>query len=190
MVNKDLNNSEEIEDFSFEETEDVEDEKSMKEKLKSLRQKLKEKEEESKQNLDGWQRARAELVNKEKQLQSEKLEIYKQASANILEELLPVLDGYEMARKNKTAWEKVEANWRMGVEYIFQQLINVSENAGLKKVEPKIGDILDVNKMSAMEEVGTDDEKLDHTVCEVIQSGYELNGKLLREAKVKIYIKK
>jgi molecular chaperone GrpE len=158
--------------------------------LKSLRQKLKEKEEESKQNLDGWQRARAELVNKEKQLQSEKLEIYKQASANILEELLPVLDGYEMARKNKTAWEKVEANWRMGVEYIFQQLIGITESEGLKKIEPKIGDKFHVGEMHAIEELSVDDESKDHTVAEVVQAGYELNGRLLRESKVKIYIKK
>lgn len=178
------------EDFSFEETGEFGDEKNIKEKLKDLREKLKEKTEEAKINLDGWQRARADLVNKEKQLQMEKLEIYKNASANILEELIPVMDSYEMARKNVSAWENVEKNWRMGVEYIFQQLLTIAENSGLKKIEPKIGDIFDVNSMHAIEEVATDDEKADHTISDIIQSGYELNGKLLREAKVKIFIKK
>ncbi len=190
---KDQNNNnadENLEDFSFEETGAEGDEKSLQEKLKNLREKLKEKTEEAKQNLDGWQRARAEVVNKEKQIQSEKLEIYKQAATNILEELIPVLDGYEMARKNKESWEKVETNWRVGIEYIFQQLMGVTENSGLKKVEPKVGDVFDVNKMHAIEEVETDDDNLDHKVSDIIQSGYELNGKLLREAKVKIYIRK
>jgi molecular chaperone GrpE len=183
-------NNENLDDFSFEETADSGDEKSLKDKLKDLKDKLKEKTEEAKLNLDGWQRARAELVNKDKQIQSEKVEIYKQASANILEELIPVLDGYEIARKNKDAWEKVEANWRVGIEYIFQQFSTVTENAGLKKVDPKQGEKFDVNKMHAIEEVETDEASKDHTVSEVIQSGYELNGKLLREAKVKIFIKK
>lgn len=193
MPKNDLNNNEELEnteDFSFEDLNEAGDEKSLKDKLKDLREKLKEKTEEARANLDGWQRSRAELVNKEKQLQTEKLEIYKQAAASILEELIPVLDSYEMARKNKEAWEKVEANWRVGVEYIFQQLLGVTDNAGLKKIEPKKGEAFDVNKMHAIEEVETSDENSDHKISEVIQSGYELNGKLLREAKVKIYIKK
>jgi len=181
---------ENTEDFSFEETGEAGDEKSLKDKLKDIREQLKIKTEEAKQNLDGWQRARAELVNKDKQLQSERVEIYKQASANILEELIPVLDGYEMARKNKESWEKVESNWRVGIEYIFQQLTNVTDSAGLKKVDPKVGDKFDVNKMHAIEEVLTEIDKDDHTVADIIQSGYELNGKLLREAKVKIYIRK
>jgi molecular chaperone GrpE len=186
----DINTNNEDEDVVFEDTTEMGDEKNLKEKLKDLRDKLKEKTEEAKNNLDGWQRARAELVNKEKQLQSEKVEIYKNAAASILEDLIPVLDSYEMARKNVSAWESVEKNWRMGVEYIFQQLLTITDNSGLKKVEPKLGDTFNVNNMHAIEEVVTDDEKMDHKVSEFIQSGYELNGKLLREAKVKIFIKK
>lgn len=182
-----MNNDEEV---IIEELDDQGDEKTLKQKLKDLKLQLKEKEKESKENLDGWQRARADLVNKEKQITAEKLEIYKSAAANLLEEIIPVLDSYEMARKNKENWEKVEQNWRVGVEYIFQQLITVCENAGLKKVDVKMGDKFDVNSMSAVEEISTEDASQDHTVSDIIQSGYELNGKLLREVKVKIFIKK
>lgn len=189
MVNQE-ENMENLEDFEFEAMDEVGDEKSMKEKLKDLRIKLKEKTEEAKANLDGWQRARAELVNKDKQLQAERVEVYKSAAAQIMEELLPVLDGFEIAKKNKEAWERVDSNWRTGIEYIFSNMYNTLEANGLKKIEPKLGDTFDVNKMHAIEEVSTDNESKDHKVSEVIQSGYELNGKLLREAKVKIYIKK
>lgn len=185
MQNDDLQD-----EIQFEDTNESGDEMSLKDKLKALREKLKEKTEEAKLNLDGWQRARAELVNKDKQLQNEKVEVYKQATAGIMEELLPTLDGFEMAKKNKDAWEKVDANWRMGIEYIFSNLFNTLEGNGLKKIEPKIGDKFNVNTMHAIEQVVTNDESLDHTVSEIIQSGYELNGKLLREAKVKIFIKK
>lgn len=182
-----MNSEEEI---IVEELDEQGDEKSLRQKLKDLKFQLKEKEKEAKENLDGWQRARADLVNKEKQIQAEKAEIYKNAAANLLEEIIPVLDSYEMAKKNKTAWESVDANWRVGVEYIFQQLITVCENAGLKKVNVKVGDKFDVAQMSAVEEVSTEDAFQDHTVSDIIQSGYELNGKLLREVKVKIFIKK
>jgi len=182
-----MNNEDEI---IVEELDEQGDEKSLKQKLKDLKLQLKEKEKEAKENLDGWQRARADLANKEKQIQAEKIEIYKNAAANLLEEIIPVLDSYEMAKKNKAAWESVDANWRVGVEYIFQQLITVCENAGLKKVNVKMGDKFDVARMSAVEEVSTEDASQDHTVSDIIQSGYELNGKLLREVKVKIFIKK
>jgi molecular chaperone GrpE len=187
---KNQGNNENEEEIVFEETEDVQDEATLKDRLKDLRQKLKDKTEEARNNLDGWQRARAEVVNKDKQLQSEKLEIYKNAAANILEELIPVLDSFEMAKRNKEVWERVDTNWRTGVEYIFSQLFSVTENNGLKKVEPELGEKFNVNKMHAIEEVATDDESKDHCVSEIVQVGYELNGKLLREAKVKIYIKK
>lgn len=185
MSNEETKIEEEIID-----TEEIQDEANLKDKLKALKLELKEKEKEAKENLNGWQRARADLANKEKQISAERAEIYKNAAANLLEEIIPVLDSYEMAKKNKSAWESVDNNWRVGVEYIFQQLITVCENAGLKKLDVKVGDIFDVNKMSAVEEVSTEDTSQDHTVSDIIQSGYELNGKLLREVKVKIFIKK
>lgn len=177
-------------DIEFEDLAETGDELSLQTKIKELRKKLKEKELEAKTNLDGWQRARAELINKEKQLATEKLEIYKNASANLIEEILPALDSFEMAKRNKEVWEKVDSNWRAGIDYIFSQLNSVLENTGLKKIEPVVGANFDVNTMHAIEEVSTDIATSDHTISEVVQSGYELNGKLLREAKVKIFIKK
>jgi hypothetical protein len=68
--------------------------------------------------------------------------------------------------------------------------ITVAENAGLKRLDVKLGDKFDVNTMSAVEEVATDELDKDQCLSAIIQSGYELNGKLLREVKEKIFIKK
>jgi molecular chaperone GrpE len=180
-----------VEDFVAEASSDeAGDELSMQDKIKKLKKELKEEQVKSKEYLDGWQRARADLVNKEKQLQADKLEIYKNANAGLLEDMIPVLDSYELARKNVQAWEAVEKNWRIGIEYIFTQLSSVVDSFGLKSVSPMTGDKFDIDKMSASEEVETDDEAKDHTVESLVQTGYELNGKLLREAKVKIWVKK
>ena len=177
------------EDLEFVDTDAQGDEKSLQEKIKSLREKLKVKEKEAKENLDGWQRARAELVNKEKQLGEEKISIMKYANASLIEEILPTFDNFEMAKRNKEIWEKVDQNWRVGVEYIFGNLKNVLLEVGLKEISPKEVDNFNVSEMEAVEEIDGNDTN-DHKVAELVQTGYTLNSKLLRPAKVKIYIKK
>mgnify|MGYP000900570783 CR=1 FL=1 len=158
--------------------------------IKQLTDELTAKTEEAKTNLDGWQRSRAELANKEKQLVAERAQIYKNATAHVLEELIPVLDSYEMARKNKQSWESVDPNWRVGVEYIFSQMEKVLFDNGLEIINVKVGDQFDVNTMQAVEEVITEVDSEDHKVSEIIQTGYRLNGKTLRETRVKIFVKK
>lgn len=188
MSKKKDNLDEEISEFV--DTPETSEEETMKDKIKSLREKITTLESESKANLDGWQRARAELINKDRQIKEERLDIYRGATAHLVEELIPALDAYEMAKKNTEAWEKVDKNWRVGVEYIFTKVLSTLENNGLKKVEAKVADKFDLNSMHSVEDVSTDDEAKDHTVSEVLQTGYELNGKLIREAKVKVFVKK
>jgi molecular chaperone GrpE len=180
-----------IEDFVAEASSDESgDEMSLQEKVKKLKKELKEEQAKSKEYLDGWQRARADLVNKEKQLQADKLEIYKSANANLIEELIPSLDAYEMAKSNKAVWEAVDAKWRIGVEYIYTGIESALSGNGLVKIQPSSEADFDINKMAAVAEVETSEDDKDHKIESVVQSGYELNGKLLREAKVKIWVKR
>ncbi len=188
MIN---NNIEEIvEDVEFVNLDETGDEKSLKDKLKDLRIKLKEKTEEAKTNLDGWQRSRAEMVNKEKQMQTQFADTVKFANISLLEEIIPSFDNFEMAKRNKEIWEKVDQNWRVGVEYIFTNLKNVVVNAGLKEIIPSENSDFSTSEMESTEEVVTEDATKDHKVAGLVQTGYTLHGKLLRPAKVKIYIKK
>jgi molecular chaperone GrpE len=178
------------EELEFIDTPESNEEETLKDKIKSLKEKITALESESKANLDGWQRARAELINKDRQIKEERLDIYRSATAHLVEELIPALDAYEMAKKNLEAWEKVDKNWRVGVEYIFTKVLSTLESNGLKTVEAKVGDKFDLNNMHSVEDVATEDESKDHTVSEVLQTGYLLNGKLIREAKVKVFVKK
>ena len=93
--------------------------------LKKLREKLKESEKKAEEYLTGWQKERAESVNLRKRLEEEKRDFAKFAKEDIATELIPVLDSFESAFKNKEVWEKVDKNWRMGVEYIHTQLLGV-----------------------------------------------------------------
>jgi molecular chaperone GrpE len=173
-----------------EEGEEFSDNQKTKNKVKELREKLDIKEKEAKEYLDGWQRARAELVNKEKQLLSDRQDFIKAGNRRLMEAVLPSLDNFHMAKRNVEAWEKVENNWRIGIEYIFTNLENALFEEGLSEIKPKIGEKFDVNTMESLDEIETDDERKDHTIESVIQVGYKHFDKLLRPAKVKIFVKK
>ena len=100
-------------------------------------------------------------------------------------ELLQTLDSFESAFKNKEAWEKVDANWRKGVEYIHSQFSSVLSQHGLTVVNP-LGETFDHNRDEAIEIVPVENEDDDGKILEVVASGYKLHDKLIRAPKVKV----
>ncbi|OHA79918.1 MAG: nucleotide exchange factor GrpE [Candidatus Yonathbacteria bacterium RIFCSPHIGHO2_01_FULL_44_41] len=171
------------EDLQFESEEDLE---SPALALKKLREKLRSCEKEKKEYLDGWQRMRADFANVRKDEETRRGEMIKFASEGLVDDLLPVLDSFTMAFSNKEAWEKVDANWRKGVEYIYAQMYSVLESRGLTSIG-EIGEQTDPRLHVAIEEVpATRDEEVG-TVSEVIQKGYRLHSKVIRPAKVKSF---
>lgn len=155
--------------------------------LENLRNKLKKCQKERQEYLDGWQRTKADLINARKEFERQRGEYVTHAREGLLEELLPVVDSFDMAFSNKEAWEKVDKNWRMGVEYIHSQLMKVLTENGVKVLEP-IGETFDPKVHDSVESVQTDDPKLDHTIVHVRQRGFELHGKIVRPPKVVVYV--
>ena len=92
-----------------------------------------------------------------------------------------------MAFSNKEAWEKVDKNWRMGVEYIHQQLMKVLGENGVSEIAPKIGDGVDANMHDLIEVVHTDDKSKDHTIASVMQKGYKMKDRVVRPARAKVF---
>jgi len=158
---------------------------TQKDVLKNLREKLKKALEEKQDYLDKWQRAQAEFINARKRDQDAKQEFLKFAKEDVLSELVPVLESFEMAQSNKESWEKVDQNWRKGVEYIHSQLVKVLENHGLSIID-STGQTFDPTRDEAISYEPVNDPKLDHTVVEVIQKGYGLGGKILKAPRVKV----
>lgn len=154
--------------------------------IKKLREKLKKAEAEKQEYLTGWQRAKADLVNARKRDEEDRKEFVKLANERLIEDLIPVLESFDMAMGNKEAWEKADKNWRIGVEYIYSQLTKALADNGLKEINPKIGEKFDHSKHEAASYEPVGDAKLDHTITGVVQKGYSLNGKLLRPPKVKV----
>lgn len=176
-----MENEEEVE---FEES-DEEGEVSQRDLINRLREKLKEAESKATEYLSGWQKERAESVNLKKRLEEEKKEFAKYAKEDIATEIIPVLDSFESAFRNKEAWEKVDKNWRQGVEYIHTQLVNVLQNHGISVINP-MGEKFDPQRDEAIDTVVMENMEDDHKIMEVVSVGYKLGDKIIRAPKVKI----
>ncbi|MHB1316400.1 MAG: nucleotide exchange factor GrpE [Minisyncoccota bacterium] len=174
----------EVDDVVFEENTEVTGADFQK-KYSILKSRVKELEAKATEYLNGWQRDKADFINLRKKDDEAKKQIVAYAKEDIINELIPVLDSFESAMKNKQAWEKVDPNWRVGVEYIASQLNQTLENNGLKKVYP-LGQPFDHTRDEAIEMLPTEDKKQDGVVVEVIQTGYMLGDRLVRPPKVKV----
>lgn len=155
------------------------------EAIKKLREKLKTAEAEKMEYLTGWQRAKADLINARKRDDADRADFTKYANERLIEGLIPVLESFDLAMNNKVAWEKVDKNWRVGVEYIYNQLKKTLSDSGLEEIDPS-GKPFDHKRDEAAEYIPVDNEKDHHKVIGVIQKGYSLNGKDLRPPKVKV----
>lgn len=153
--------------------------------VKKLRERIKELEAKSQEYLTGWQKERAESVNLRKRLEEEKKEFTKFAKEDIATEIIPVLDSFESAFKNKEAWEKVDKNWRVGVEYIHNQLVSVLSNHGVSVINP-VGENFDPQRDEAVETLEVDKKEDDHKIIEVVSVGYKLQDKIIRAPKVRV----
>ncbi len=173
-----------VDDVVFEENSDV-TAPDVKDRTDKLKARIKELEAKNADLMDKWQRDKADFVNLRKKDEEDKKEFIKFAKADVIAELLPVLDSFESAFKNKEAWEKVDKNWRVGVEYINSQLMTVLGNHALKVINP-VGEMYNAVRDEAVETVKTEAESQDGKIQEVVQVGYELNGKEIRAPKVKV----
>ena len=183
-----VNGAEETSDFEFVESDEEGNAMPAKDVTKKLRDENKKLRAERDEYLTGWQRAKADYINLQRD-SLQKIALSKNmGKEDLLESLMPALDSFDMAISNKVAWEAVDANWRTGVEYIYNHIITALENSGITKIG-LTGEAFDPTLHEAIETLKTDAENDDHTVAEVIQSGYKIGDKIIRPARVKIFQK-
>ncbi len=183
MIDKDEPIQDEILEFVY----NADGEEDLKATLKKLRKDLKESQNEKQEYLTSWQRERADFINYKKNESEQNKRVVAIARERFAEELLPVLDAYDMAFANKEAWEKVDKNWRVGVEYIHQQLIKVLSENGIEEILVQTGDAVDPVLHEAMSTIPTEENEKNHTVAQIIQKGYKSGDKIFRPARVIIY---
>ncbi|HWP42966.1 MAG TPA: nucleotide exchange factor GrpE [Blastocatellia bacterium] len=128
-------------------------------------------------------RRQAEFENYRKRIERDRAEFYHRARADVLTEMLPVIDNFERAL---SSLEKTGADEgvRHGVELIHKQFKDTLTKLGLQPIEA-IGQAFDPNLHEAVTIEPTDEHE-ENTVVEEFQRGYKLGDRLLRPAKVKV----
>ena len=133
--------------------------------------------------LDDLRRLQADFDNYRKRTLREQTARAASASQALVTRLLPVLDNFELA---VSAAEQSRDFDRMlkGVEMVFGELREVLEGEGLVKIEAE-GKPFDPERHEAVIAVEQEDSE-PGTVTDIVRTGYELRGKVLRPAMVKV----
>jgi len=126
------------------------------------------------------QRTQANFENFRKQTEKRVQDIQKFANKDLILQILPILDNFELALKNC----KSDSNeFVKGIELIYSQIFTILENQGIKTIQTE-NQKFDPNLHEALMKVGSC--KPENTIVEELQKGFVLNDKVIRCAKVKI----
>ncbi len=186
--NKDKEQNTEMEDVRFEDqhTEEKKAKGKGRKKKASKEDKLMEEKEALQQKYDElndrFLRLYSEFDNFRKRTAKEKLELIKSASQDLIVDLLPVLDDFERGLK---AFEEHHADPELikGVELIYNKFYNILKQRGLKPME-SMGKEFNTDWHEALTNIPAPSDDLKGKVVDVIQTGYLLNDKVIRYAKV------
>lgn len=187
VINESIESLDDVEFESYSDDMAPMSKNSPQDKINKLKDKISELEKSKQDYLDGWQRSKADYVNLKKRCDDEKTELGKYAREGFISDLIPVIESFDMAFSNKETWEKVDPNWRIGVEYIHKQFMETLTSYGLAEVNP-VGEQFDPQLHTAIENVTTGDNSLDQKVAEVVQKGYKVGDRLIKSPKVKVYV--
>ncbi|MFA7253211.1 MAG: nucleotide exchange factor GrpE [Patescibacteria group bacterium] len=130
----------------------------------------------------GWQRTQADFQNFRRQVEEDRKKLIKKANTDLIMEILPVLDNFQLAAKHVPT-ELESNNWVIGVKQIEKQLESILENSGLSKI-PTVGEQFNPHLHEAIEHIQSD-EPID-IIVEELTSGYKFDDSVLRPAKVKV----
>jgi molecular chaperone GrpE len=128
-------------------------------------------------------RLAADFDNYRKHAEDDKRELYRLAQAQTLLELSPVLDNFRRATEHLPA-HLADDNWVKGVLYVEKQLEQIFESLGVTKIKT-VGEIFNHHLHEAISTEPSNIIPTDHIIAE-LESGYTLNDKVLKPAKVKV----
>lgn len=131
---------------------------------------------------DKYIRLVAEFDNYKKRTLKEKSELILNGSEKTISSILPILDDFERALSDKT---EDPVAIKEGFELIFKKFLKTLETLGVKKIETNDTDF-DVDYHEAIAMVPGMGDAMKGKVIDCIQTGYTLNDKVIRHAKVAV----
>ncbi|TSE10625.1 MULTISPECIES: nucleotide exchange factor GrpE [Aquimarina] len=131
---------------------------------------------------DKFLRLFAEFENYKKRTSKERLELFKTASQDVIQSMLPVLDDFDRASKEIEKSE--DKNLIKGVELIHNKLKETLKSKGLSEVEVIAGDTFNADDHEAITQIPAPSDDLKGKIVDVIEKGYKLGDKVIRFPKV------
>ena len=157
-----------------------------KEQIAELEKKVAEMEAKAAKDKDDYIRLMAEFDNYRRRTAQEKLEIVSMASVETIKGLLPVLDDCERALQVLKDSDDSDAA-KEGTELIYNKLMTYLKSKGLAVIDA-LGQPFDTDLHEAVAQFPVQEEEKKGKVFDVVQTGYTLNGKVIRFAKVVVGI--
>lgn len=134
--------------------------------------------------LTDLKRLQADFENYKKRVKNEEKELYGHLSAQIVTDLIPVLDNFHAATEHVPE-EAKESPWVMGITYIERQFEEVLKNYGVEPLDVKPGDPFDPKKHEALDHKTVEDKPdAPLKIEKIVQKGYQIKDKIIRPAKV------
>lgn len=158
-----------------------ENKKETNKKIEELQGRVKELETKVDESKNDYLRLMAEFETYRRRTAEDRLSLVSSASADTIKGLLPVLDDCERAMAILA--DSSDEAAREGTELIFNKLMAFLKTKGLSVIEAK-GEKFNVDFHEAVTQFPVADETQKGMVIDVTQTGYLLNGKVLRYAKV------
>lgn len=155
-------------------------------RIEELEKKVAGLEEKTAKEKDDYIRLMAEFDNFRRRTAQEKLELVSMASTETIKGLLPILDDCERALKVLLESDDSDAA-KEGTELIFSKLMGYLKTKGLAVIEA-MDQPFDTDLHEAVAQFPVQEEEKKGKVFDVVQTGYTLNGKVIRFAKVVVGI--
>jgi molecular chaperone GrpE len=136
------------------------------------------------ENLEGWQRARAEFANYKRRVEAERTELAASAGAEALKRVLPAVDDFERAMQ--TLPDDLKDNpWVNGVVMVQRKLSAALEQSGITPIVTTPGEVFNPNVHEAITHEDSDQFTSEQIIGEV-QRGYKVGERVLRPALVRV----
>jgi molecular chaperone GrpE len=133
---------------------------------------------------DKYLRLYSEFDNYRKRTAKEKQKLYKTAAEGLMVDLLPILDDFERAIKSSEETDNISAI-REGEKLIYNKFKNTLVQKGLEEIDA-IGEVFDTDLHEAVTKFKAPSKDMVGKVIDQTEKGYQLNGKVIRYAKVVI----
>lgn len=147
----------------------------------SIEQQLAAVQQEAAKNLEGWQRALADLANARKRFEKQSQSAYANATVEVVSKLLPIMDDFERAMVNVPA-EVANHSWFQGLNGVARKLNGILDGVRVERI-PAVGQPFDPNVHEALSSEASQEYESGLVIKELV-AGYRFEDRVIRPALV------